>query len=128
MTRRVVRRLGDMLSGMKRREFLTASGMVGASLAARGMRPFDVRRLDTATPPALKAKRVQPGQTVGLVAPATAIFQDVEVDIARESLEGLGLKVRIGEHLRDKHGYLAGADKARAEDINRFFKDDNIAA
>jgi muramoyltetrapeptide carboxypeptidase len=77
---------------------------------------------------AVKPKRLQPGDTVGLVAPATAIFQDVEVDIARESLEGLGLKVKVGEHLRDKHGYLAGADKARAGDINKFFGDKDIAA
>ncbi len=75
----------------------------------------------------VKPKRLKPGDTVGLVAPASAIYQDVEVDVARESLEGLGLKVTIGQHLRDKHGYLAGADKARAEDINKFFKDDGVA-
>ena len=75
----------------------------------------------------LKAKRLKPGDTVGLVAPASAIYQDVEVDVARESLEALGLNVKIGAHLRDKHGYLAGDDRDRAEDINRFFKDDGLA-
>ena len=112
---------------MQRREFLTTSAMAGAAAA---MAPFETTapyaRGEAPFAP-LKAKRLKAGDTVGLVAPATAIYQDVEVDIARESLEGLGLKVKVGEHLRDKHGYLAGDDKARAEDINRFFKDDNLA-
>ena len=46
------------------------------------------------------------------------------MQIAQESLEALGLKVRLGEHLLDRHGYLAGEDKARAADINALFADD----
>ena len=65
---------------------------------------------------------------VGIVAPASATFQSVDVTIARESLEGLGLKVKIGEHVLARHGYLSGTDKERAADINRFFKDDGIRA
>jgi muramoyltetrapeptide carboxypeptidase len=117
-----------MLLGMKRREFLTASAMAG-SVAALASTSFAAvtKPVHAAPPAALRARRLKAGDTVGLVAPASAIYQDVEVDIARESLEGLGLKVEIGQHLRDKHGYLAGSDKARAEDINKFFKDDDIA-
>ena len=51
----------------------------------------------------LKPKRLQPGDKVGLVAPASAIFLDVDADIARESLEALGLKVIIGQHILDFH-------------------------
>jgi len=96
-----------------------ASGLVEAAGAKAAA--------DAEIKPPLKAKRLQPGDTVGLVAPATAIFEDVTVDIARESLEGLGLKVKIGAHLRDRHGYLAGNDQARADDINGFFADTSVA-
>lgn len=76
----------------------------------------------------LKPARLQPGDTVGLVAPASATFQQVELDIARESLEALGLKVKVGQHIMDRHGSLGGQDKDRAADINRFFADDNVRA
>jgi muramoyltetrapeptide carboxypeptidase len=65
---------------------------------------------------------------VGLVAPASATFNSVDLAIARESLEGLGLKVKVGEHVLARHGYLSGADTDRAADINRFFRDDNVRA
>jgi muramoyltetrapeptide carboxypeptidase len=74
------------------------------------------------------ARRLSPGDTVGLVAPASATFQSVDVAIARDSLEGLGLKVRIGEHVLARHGYLSGTDRDRAADINRFFADDTVRA
>jgi muramoyltetrapeptide carboxypeptidase len=73
-------------------------------------------------------RRLSPGDTVGIVAPASATFQTMDVAIARESLEALGLKVEVGEHVLARHGYLAGADKDRAADINRFFADDNVRA
>ena len=69
-----------------------------------------------------------PGDTVGVVTPATATFQQVELDIVTESLTALGLKVKIGEHVRDRHGSLGGADRDRAADINRFFADDSVRA
>jgi muramoyltetrapeptide carboxypeptidase len=75
-----------------------------------------------------KARRLQPGDVVGVVAPATATFQQVELDIVRESLEALGLKVRVGEHVMNRYGSLAGADRDRAADINRFFADRDVRA
>jgi len=80
-----------------------------------------------ATAPVLP-RRLAPGDTVGIVAPASATFQNLDVTIARESLEALGLKVRVGEHVLARHGYLAGADKNRAADINAFFADDTVRA
>src|SRR4029077_1806738 len=60
--------------------------------------------------------------------PANATFETVELQIARESLEALGFKVKIGAHLLDRHGYLAGDDKARADDINTALPDRSVAA
>jgi muramoyltetrapeptide carboxypeptidase len=75
----------------------------------------------------VKAKRLAAGDTVALISPANATFNTVELDIARESLEALGFKVRQSEHMMERHGYLAGQDKARADDINQAFADKSVA-
>ena len=80
------------------------------------------------SPRVVRPKRLAAGDTVALVAPASATFQSVDLDIARESLEALGLKVKVGRHLLGRHGYLAGADKDRAADINGFFEDRDVRA
>jgi muramoyltetrapeptide carboxypeptidase len=105
---------------MDRRQFL---GSATASAAATFVAPrFVVQRQG------VKPKRLAAGDTAGLVAPANATFESAELQIAKESLEALGLKVRIGSHLLDRHGYLAGQDKDRAADINAFFADPSIRA
>jgi muramoyltetrapeptide carboxypeptidase len=76
----------------------------------------------------IRPPRLQAGDKVGIVAPASATFQTVDIDIARESLEALGLKVKIGPNVLARHGYLAGGDEDRAADINAFFADDSIKA
>ena len=109
---------------MDRRAFLGSLGALSAATAVPSLAA-------TAAPQAprlVRPKRLAAGDTVGLVAPASATFQPVDLDIARESLEALGLKVKVGRHLLERHGYLAGADKDRAADINRFFADGDVRA
>ena len=109
---------------MQRREFLQSAAMVSA--AATLPRVSSPR---SAEPPAvLKPKRLASGDTVTLVAPANATFEPADLQIATESLEALGFKVKAGSHLLDRHGYLAGDDKARADDINKAFADPTVAA
>jgi len=108
---------------MHRRHFLHASAASAVGLSLTRSRPARAQ-----TPTLVKPKRLSPGDTVAMVAPASATFKTVELDIARESLEALGLKVKIGGHLLDRHGYLAGQDKDRADDINRFFADPAVRA
>jgi muramoyltetrapeptide carboxypeptidase len=107
---------------MNRRRFLQSLGAV--SLATQLPTPAA-----SASPlPSLKPKKLSPGDTIALVSPASATFNTVDLQIATESLEALGFKVKAGEHMLERHGYLAGEDKARAEDINRAFADKSVAA
>jgi muramoyltetrapeptide carboxypeptidase len=78
--------------------------------------------------PTIKPKRLAPGDTVGLVLPATAAFESDEVQFAKEQMEAIGFKVEIGPHALDKYGYFAGRDRDRADDINRFFADERVSA
>ncbi|HEX4565299.1 MAG TPA: LD-carboxypeptidase [Vicinamibacterales bacterium] len=108
---------------MQRREFLHSAAMVSAAAALPGSAP----RIAEA-PAMLKPRRLSPGDTVTLVAPANATFEPADLQIATETLEALGFKVKVGAHLLDRHGYLAGDDKARADDINAAFADPSVNA
>ena len=107
---------------MRRREFLQSTAAVAASAAVSLPRAGM-----TAAPGIIKPKRLSAGDTVMLVAPANATFESVDLQIAKESLEALGFTVKVGAHLLDRHGYLAGDDMARADDINKAFGDMSIA-
>ena len=112
---------------MHRRIFVANAALAAAGVAV----PTGVslpRTPQTQRLPFIKPRRLKAGDSVALVAPASATFNTMELDIARESLEALGLKVEIGGHLLDRHGYLAGQDRDRADDINRFFADTAIRA
>lgn len=110
---------------MNRRAFLAtlaATPALGASVATHQARGSGQNVSVT------RPRRLEPGDTVGIVAPASATFQTLDLTIARESLEALGLKVKIGRHVLARHGYLAGNDKDRAADINEFFADGSVKA
>lgn len=92
-----------------------------ASFSAPAARAATARRI-------IKPKRLAAGDTVGLVLPASAEYTRDEVMLSKEQLELLGFKVVIGEHAFDRHGYFAGTDRDRANDVNRMFDDDRIAA
>jgi muramoyltetrapeptide carboxypeptidase len=78
--------------------------------------------------PLLRPRRLQAGQTVGLVAPSSAPNEPAHIRFAIETVESLGFRVRPGAHLFERDGYLAGADAARAADVNAMFADDEIDA
>lgn len=104
---------------MNRRQFVQSLGVAAVASQLPSKR--------TAAASVVKPKRLSAGDTIALVSPASATFNSLDLQIARESLEALGFKVRPGEHMMERHGYLAGADKARADDINRAFADRSIA-
>lgn len=100
--------------------------MLGASLAASQIPFVNAASLSSNSP--LKPPRLQVGDTVGLINPAGATFHPEDVVIAKESLAALGLKMKTGEHLLDRYGYLAGSDQDRASDVNAMFADSEVKA
>src|SRR5215468_11235515 len=104
---------------LNRRDFartLSMSALAPALLAAPAARK-----------PLIKPKRLSVGDTVGLVSPATAVFEADEIALAKETLEAIGFKVVVGKHAYDRWGYFAGRDRDRAADINAMFADDSVA-
>lgn len=102
-----------------RRRFLHHAGAVAAGAA---LRPITTK----APPVLLKPPRLKPGDTVGIVAPAGAVYEAETVREAAAHMEALGLRVKLGAHVLDQHGYLAGTDEARAADLNAMFADPDV--
>ena len=71
----------------------------------------------------LKPARLQAGDAVSLVAPASPWENRSELLRAVAGLEAWGPKVKLGDHVNDRHGYPAGRDEDRAADLNAAFAD-----
>jgi muramoyltetrapeptide carboxypeptidase len=80
------------------------------------------------TPPLIKPDRLNPFDTVALVAPASAPHDPANIDRAVASLEGLGFKVKLGRNVRRRRGFLAGTDRERAGDVMKMFADPKVKA
>ena len=76
--------------------------------------------------PIIKPDRIRPGDKVGLVNPATAAFEAQPIEIMVEALESLGLDVILSSNYYNRHGYFAGIDAARANDLMEFFRDSSV--
>jgi muramoyltetrapeptide carboxypeptidase len=76
-------------------------------------------RTDTAI---IKPPILRPGDTVGMIAPASNAYELEEIQIAKETMEQYGFKVELGKHIAAQYGYLAGTDEQRAADVNDMFR------
>lgn len=112
-----------MAKNHDRRNFLlgsattTIAALLGQTVKAQAANP---------QPTILKPPVLRPGDTVGMVAPASNAYEPEEIQIAKETMEQYGLKVVLGEHVADQYGYLAGRDRDRAADINTMFARSDI--
>ena len=70
-------------------------------------------------------KALKMGDTIGLIGASSATPQE-SLPLAIEAVEKLGFKVVVGESCRNRHGYLAGSDELRANDVNQMFSDSTI--
>lgn len=75
-----------------------------------------------------KPPRLHEGDTVGVVAPANPWFSRSDLLRALRGLEAWGLNVKLGEHVNDRHGYMAGRDEDRAADLNAMWRDPEVRA
>jgi muramoyltetrapeptide carboxypeptidase len=73
----------------------------------------------------LKGKALTVGSTIGIIAPSSPEDKDV-IEKKIEEFSSLGFNVKLGSHLFDRYGYLAGSDYNRANDINNMFLNSSI--
>jgi muramoyltetrapeptide carboxypeptidase len=68
------------------------------------------------------------GQTVGIISPSAASADRMEYTFAKEAMEAMGLKVKVGSNFKNRFGHLAGTDEERAADFNAMFADPEVKA
>jgi muramoyltetrapeptide carboxypeptidase len=63
---------------------------------------------------------------VGVCAPASSWENRSELLRGVAGLEAWGLRVRLGDHIDDRHGYMAGRDVDRVADLHAMLRDPEI--
>jgi muramoyltetrapeptide carboxypeptidase len=75
-----------------------------------------------------KPRRLQPGDTIGVAAPASPYYNRSELGRGVRWLESQGFKVKLAPNVRAQRGYLAGPDAKRAADLMAMFLDPDVHA
>jgi muramoyltetrapeptide carboxypeptidase len=70
--------------------------------------------------------RLRRGDTIGIVAPSSPQRDDERLHRGIRYFESLGYRVRVGEHLWKRYGYLAGSDDERIDDLNGMINDPEV--
>jgi len=100
---------------MNRRSFLAGAAAAGALSA----QPAEARPL--------RPRVLKPGNTVGLIAPSTAVFDPDTLAAAERTMRHFSLNLRWGEHIRQRSEYRASV-RERVEDLHSMFRDPAIDA
>ena len=108
---------------ISRKKFISLSG----ALAATGLLNTSISS-NSDVLPIIKPNRLKEGSTLGLVAPASPIYSNDQFETMLLNLKGLGYKLKLGKHAKDRNGYLAGKDEDRASDLMTMFKDSSVDA
>ncbi len=72
-------------------------------------------------------KALRSGDTIALVAPASPVKRR-RIELAIKRLEAMGFHIKLYGDLYRKHGYLAGDDTTRAEELMAAFVDPEVSA
>ena len=68
------------------------------------------------------------GDTIGIVAPASPPPDPRSIDRSVAAVERMGFRAKLAPHVRQRWGFLAGADRDRAGDLMSMFRDARVKA
>jgi len=108
---------------MERRKFIKATGLLAVGVST--LSSFSSTTLLNET---LKPKALVKGDTIAVMAPAGAIFNQTYIAKFKKKLQSLGFKTIFGKTVYQKKGYLAGSDDFRANEFNQFIKNKSVKA
>ncbi|HKR02534.1 MAG TPA: LD-carboxypeptidase [Pyrinomonadaceae bacterium] len=108
---------------MKRRDFLAGVGAVGAlPLLSPGIygsiAPQDL----------IRPKALRPGDTVGLITPATEVPDPDRLALAEHTLTYFKLKPKLGKNVGRRFGTYKESLRARLDDLHEMFRDPVVRA
>lgn len=74
----------------------------------------------------IKPKKLNKGDTIGIIALSGAIESKENILRAKKYFEDKGFKVILSENIFDKNRYLAGTDEKKVEELHKFFANPEI--
>src|SRR4051812_12621661 len=76
----------------------------------------------------IKPARLNPGDTIGIIAPASAPPDPKAIDLSVSVLKQLGFQPKLALNIRKRWGFLAGTDRERAADLMKMFTNRKVNA
>lgn len=76
----------------------------------------------------IKAAPLKKGDTVGVVAPGTAVSSPDDLQKAKAALDYFGLNMKLGKHVASGSGYKTRSVEEQLEDLHGAFADTEVAA
>ncbi len=76
----------------------------------------------------VKPKRLKKGEVIGIISPSSSPDDLFRINKGVSYLESLGYQVKIGKNVGNYHGYLAGTDEQRVNDLHDMFADKSVKA
>jgi muramoyltetrapeptide carboxypeptidase len=76
----------------------------------------------------LKPRRLQKGDLIGLISPASTIADPTRIEHGVTYLEKMGYRTIVGQNVLKTYGYLAGTDEERAADVHAMFENREVKA
>jgi muramoyltetrapeptide carboxypeptidase len=110
---------------MNKRSFIKSLGVGLAAIPMFGK--SEALAMANQIQPLLKGNVLKAGDTIGIIAPASAVTGEDSITLTKEVLEYFGFKVKEGKYIRERYGNLAGTDDQRLEDLHTMFSDKSVA-
>jgi muramoyltetrapeptide carboxypeptidase len=76
----------------------------------------------------VRPRALRKGDTVGIVAPSSPLFNRGDLEFTFHWLAKLGLKYKVGRHVFDSYSNYAGSDEVRLNDLHTMWSDSDVAA
>ncbi len=109
---------------MQRRNFLV--GLGAAAIAKPLLNSTELTAKDKGDN-IIKAPALKKGDTIGVIAPGSAVNSPDDYLLAEELADYLGLKIRYAKNVKSGSGYKTRSIAERVDDIHEMFSDKNIA-
>jgi muramoyltetrapeptide carboxypeptidase len=78
--------------------------------------------------PIIRPRVLHEGDLVGLITPSAYVSDPDRLALAESTVKYFGLRAKIGKHVGERAGYLAGSVEERVEDLHEMFRDPDVRA
>ncbi|MBA3440902.1 MAG: LD-carboxypeptidase [Pyrinomonadaceae bacterium] len=110
---------------MKRRNFLSS---LGAGLTAPTLLQSQISSVQNSSADLVRPKALRPGDTVGLITPATYISDPDRLILVERTLKHFGLAVKLGKNTGKRLGAYSASVNERLDDLHQMFRDPAVQA